>query len=143
MDPELARAISESREVYITTYDADGKPGTVPVWFDYHDERFYVSTYPDSLKVGKLRRNPEVKLTFGSRRGPSVTGVARVVSDEALIQRIAPIHDQKYDGGPWRSVEHLAEMWSEGVERGCGALSLGDSPVVTPRAPASIPSVRR
>ena len=57
----------------------------MPVWFDYHDGRFYISTYPDSLKVRKIDGNPEVKLTFGSRNGPSVTGAVRVVSEDELI----------------------------------------------------------
>ena len=117
MSPELAKAIEESREVYITTYDEDGRPGTVPVWFDYYDGRFYISTYPDSLKVRKIGGNPEVRLTFVSRNGPGVTGSARVVSENELIRKIAPVHNEKYTGGPWESADHLAQMWSERVER--------------------------
>ena len=117
MDPELARAIDQSREVFISTYDADGKPGTVPVWFDYSQGNFYVSTYPDSLKVQKIRGNPDVKLAFGSLRGPSVTGTARIVSEQDVIHTVAPVHYERYDGCPWRSVEHLAQMWSGQVER--------------------------
>ena len=89
----------------------------MPVWFDYHDGRFYVSTYPDSLKVRKIGGNPEVKLTFGSRNGPSVTGAARVVSEDEFIRKIAPVHIEKYSGVPWESVDHLVQMWSERVER--------------------------
>ena len=70
MDTELTRAIDESREVYITTFDSDGRPGTVPVWFDHHAGRFYISTYLDSLKVRKIARNPAVRLAFGRRTGP-------------------------------------------------------------------------
>ena len=116
MDPELARAISESREVYITTYDADGKPGTVPVWFDYHNGKFYVSTYPDSLKVRKIRRNGRAELSFGGRGGPGVTGSAVIVSDAELIDRIAPVHHERYAGNLWRSAEHLAQMWKDARE---------------------------
>ena len=117
MDTELAKAIEESREVYITTYNEDGRPGTVPVWFDSYDGRFYISTYPDSLKVRKIGGNPDVKLTFGSQKGPSVAGSARIVSEDGLIRKIAPVHNEKYAGGPWESVDHLAQMWNERVER--------------------------
>ena len=117
MDAELSRAIDESKEVYITTFDSDGRPGTVPVWFDHHAGRFYISTYPDSLKVRKIARNPAVRLAFGRRTGPGVEGEARIVAEEALIQTIAPIHAGRYPDGPWDSVDHLAQMWDERSER--------------------------
>ena len=117
MTPELTKVIEESREVFITTYDSGGKPGAVPVWFDYHQAKVYISTYPDSLKCRKIRQNPRVKLAFGARRGPSVEGTARFVSEEDVIAQVAPLHSQKYSGGPWRSVEHLTRMWKEARER--------------------------
>jgi PPOX class probable F420-dependent enzyme len=117
MDTELSRAIDESKEVYITTFDSDGRPGTVPVWFDHHAGRFYISTYPDSLKVRKIARNPAVRLAFGRRTGPGVDGEARVVTEEPLIQTIAPVHAGRYPDGPWDSVDHLARMWTERSER--------------------------
>ncbi len=117
MDTELSRAIDESREVYITTFGRDGRPGTVPVWFDHHAGRFYVSTYPDSLKVRKITRNPEVRLAFGGRTGPGLAGRARIVTEDSHIREIAPIHAARYADGPWESVDHLARMWTERSER--------------------------
>ncbi len=117
MTPELSQAIEQSQEVFITTYDSTGKPGTVPVWFDYHQGKFYVSTYPDSLKCQKIRQNPGVKLTWLKRDGPSVSGTARPVSERETLERVAPVHDRKYPDGPWDSVEHLTRMWSEAKGR--------------------------
>lgn len=117
MDPGLAQAVDSSREVLITTFDDTGKPGTVPVWFDYHDGEFYVSTYPDSLKVRKILRNGRAELSFGTRGEPGVTGSAVIVSDAELIDRIAPVHHERYAGNLWRSAEHLAQMWKEARER--------------------------
>ena len=117
MDAELVRAIDESKEVYITTFDGDGSPGTVPVWFDHHAGRFYISTYPDSLKARKITRNPDVRLAFGSRTGPGIAGQARIVTEEPLIRAIAQIHAGRYPDGPWDSVDHLARMWAGRSER--------------------------
>ena len=117
MTPELTKAIHQSQELHITTYGADGEPGTVPVWFDYYQGRFYISTMPDTLKCKKIRLNPRVKLAIGGRRGPAVVGRARFVSEENILGRIAPLHARKYPSGPWRSVEELVRWWREGKER--------------------------
>ena len=118
LTPDLAQAVEQAREVFITTYDSDGKPGTVPVWFDYHQGMFYISTPPDSLKCQKIHNDPRVKLTFGTRGGPNlIRGTARVVAEHEIIDRIAPIHYERYQGGLWRSSEHLAQQWKEGKAR--------------------------
>ena len=117
MSSELAKSICESREVRITTYGLDGVPGTVPVWFDFHGGKFYISTYPDSHKIRKIEGNPEVRLTFGGPNGPSLTGLANIVFHDDLLRQIAPVHNARYPDGPWDSVDHLVQMWSERVER--------------------------
>ena len=117
MTPELLKAIEQLQEVFITTYDPSGQPGTVPVWFDYHQGNFYVSTYPDSMKCRKIRQNPSVELTWITRDGLSITGTARFVSEQETLERVAVVHDGKYTDGPWDSVEHLAKMWNERQER--------------------------
>ena len=85
MTPELLKAIEQSQEVFITTYDPSGKPGTVPVWFDHNQGNFYVSTYADSMKCQKIRQNPSVKLTWVTRDGPSITGTAEIVSQREIL----------------------------------------------------------
>ena len=114
LPPKVTEAVAQSRELLITTYDGDGNPGTVPVWFDYHRGRFYVSTPPDTLKCRKIRRDPRVRLAFG---GPGVDGTAKIVSEAATIDEVAPVHHERYGGELWRDAEDLARMWKEATER--------------------------
>jgi PPOX class probable F420-dependent enzyme len=98
MTPELERALREEDEVSITTYDADGKPGSVPIWFVYVDGKVYMATGRESLKTRKLRADPRVRLRFGNRI--ALDGAGRICAEKALVERIAPLLNGKY-GNAW------------------------------------------
>ena len=117
LPPKVMESVAQSRELLITTYDGDGNPGTVPVWFDYHQGRFYVSTPPDTLKYRKIRQDPRVRLTFGDADGPGIDGTAKIVAEAATIDEVAPIHHERYGGELWRDAEDLARMWRDSTER--------------------------
>ena len=100
MTPELEQALQQEAEVSITTYDADGKPGTVSVWFVYEAGKAYMATGRGSRKVCKLKANPRARLAFCRRNGPTVEGRGRICTEEDLVRRVAPVLNHKY-GGAW------------------------------------------
>lgn len=110
MDPRLEEALQNREEVFITTWDSSGRPGTVPVWFLYDSGKVYIATEPGTRKVRKLWDNPRVRLTFRDGGTIAVEGTGRICSEVALIRKVAPVLNRKY-GGAWgrdvRMVERL------------------------------------
>ena len=99
MKSDIENALREASEVWLTTFDAVGNPGSVPIWFLYADDKVYVATGRGSKKVLKLQATPKVGIRVrGSKLTLEATG--RIVSDRQMVERVAPILNQKY-GGAW------------------------------------------
>jgi len=98
--PDLERALQEDAEVSITTYDANGSPGSVRIWFTYTDGKVYMATGRNSLKVWKLSVNPRVRLRFPGRKQLALDGTGCVCSEAGLVGRVAPLLNSKY-GRAW------------------------------------------
>ena len=105
--PEQARALRGETEVFITTYGADGKAGTVPVWFLYNSGKVYVATGRESLKVRRLHGDARVLLAFRRRGGAALRGRARVCTERGVVRRIAPLLNRRYNGA-WGSDADMA-----------------------------------
>jgi PPOX class probable F420-dependent enzyme len=88
----------ETDLVYITTFEADDKYGTVPVWFVRDGGKVYITTGPESVKARRIRSNPRVRLNFGRKDGPTMEGVALFCGNETAVRRIVPILNRKYGG---------------------------------------------
>jgi PPOX class probable F420-dependent enzyme len=97
---ETQRALQRERLAYITTYNAQGKPGTVPIWFVYDgaSAKVYISTGKNSLKARKLQSDPRVALALGRAKGPRVEGEARFCTQEETARRVAGLLNKKYGG---------------------------------------------
>jgi PPOX class probable F420-dependent enzyme len=97
---------------YLTTYNAEGKPGTVEIWFLHHEGKVYIDTAVGTLKVRKLRADPRASVAIGSRKGPVLSGTARF-ADEATVRRVAPLLNAKYDGAWGDDEEFIARHLGE------------------------------
>ncbi len=95
--PEVEQALRQASEVWLTTYDLDGNPGSVPIWFIYTEGRVYVATGRTSKKVLKLQANRDVGIRV-SRSKIALVGSGRLRSDPALVHRVAPVLNSKYNG---------------------------------------------
>ncbi len=112
MAPTVEQALRDETEVLITTFDAGGKPGAVPIWFVYHDGKVYMATGRESVKTRKLRLNPRVRLSFGGGR-PALEGTGRVCEDEAVIRSAAPVLNARYNGA-WGPDEDMIARLVDG-----------------------------
>jgi PPOX class probable F420-dependent enzyme len=81
MTPALAEAVRRAKYMYVTTYSAAGKPGTVPTWLWPHDGHIYFTTKRSSLKARRIRDNGRVTVHVGKKDGPSFEGRAEWVDD--------------------------------------------------------------
>jgi len=79
MDPALDTALRRASYIYVTTFGASGKSGTVPVWCWYDGTAAYFTTQRDSLKARRIRETGRVTVRVGTKDGPSFDGRAELV----------------------------------------------------------------
>jgi PPOX class probable F420-dependent enzyme len=70
MDPLLDTALRHAKYIYLTTYGASGKSGTVPVWVWYERPHAYFTTQRQSLKARRIRETGRVTVRVGTKDGP-------------------------------------------------------------------------
>lgn len=86
MDPALEAALRRAHYVYVTTYSAAGKPGTVPTWVYFHEGAAYFTTLRASLKARRIRQNGRVTVHVGRRDGPAFEGHGEWVDDRPDLE---------------------------------------------------------
>ena len=86
MDPALDAALRRASYLYVTTYGASGKSGTVPVWCWYDGSAAYFTTRRKSLKVRRIRETGRATARIGTRDGPSFEGRAELVDGRPDIE---------------------------------------------------------
>jgi PPOX class probable F420-dependent enzyme len=79
MDPAVDAALRRASYIYVTTFGASGKSGTVPVWCWYDGTAAYFTTQRDSLKARRIRETGRVTVHVGPKDGPSFDGRAELV----------------------------------------------------------------
>lgn len=97
-----ARERLEEAEVYwLSTVRPDGRPHVTPLVSVWLDGALYFATGPSERKVKNLARNPRCVITTGRNvlEGLDlvIEGDAAVVSDGALLERVADRYASKYD----------------------------------------------
>ena len=97
MTPQIRRALTAAKYIYVTTFGPAGQPGTVPTWVWLHEDQAYFTTRRDSLKARRIRANGRVTVRVGTRDGPSFAGRAEWVDDRPdLEQALLATYRRKY-----------------------------------------------
>jgi PPOX class probable F420-dependent enzyme len=79
--------VREDHYLYLTTFSAAGKPGTVPVWFmRASDDLLYFTTRRDSLKARRIRAHARVTARIGAKDAPPREGRAEWVDDRPDLE---------------------------------------------------------
>jgi PPOX class probable F420-dependent enzyme len=86
LDPRTTSALERASYIYLTTYSAAGKPGTVPTWLWPHDGHVYFTTKRASLKARRIRANGRVTVHVGTKDGPAFEGRAEWVDDRPDLE---------------------------------------------------------
>lgn len=87
MTPALREALQRAQYMYVTTYSAAGKPGTVPTWLWRHEDHVYFTTKRDSLKARRIRDNGRVTVRVGTKDGPAFEGRAEWVDERPDLEK--------------------------------------------------------
>lgn len=91
---ELEPFLHKARIAVLSTVGADGTPLPTPIWYDYRDGKFLMSTGKKSQKVRNIQANPRVSLCIDERsmpyKGVAILGTA-TISDEDVIETMYSI----------------------------------------------------
>ncbi len=97
MDAAVARALGTAKRMYLTTYSASGRSGTVPTWFMVTDGVLYFTTLRASLKARRIRATGRVRVALGAPDGPAFDGRAEWVDDRPDLEReVLAAYRRKY-----------------------------------------------
>jgi general stress protein 26 len=97
------QVIQDAQMFWISTVRADGRPHVSPLVAVWLDDALYFSTGAAEQKALNLGANPQVALTTGTSDWKSgldvvVEGVARRITDDDLLGRLARVWTTKWDG---------------------------------------------
>jgi PPOX class probable F420-dependent enzyme len=86
-----------AKRMYLTTYSASGRSGTVPTWFMVKDGVLYFTTLRASLKARRIKATGRVRVALGAPDGPSFEGRAEWVDNRPdLEQDVLAAYRRKY-----------------------------------------------
>ncbi len=101
---EETRKVLETAELFwVSTVRADGRPHVTPVVAAWAEGAIWFTTGAGEVKFANLRANPHVVLTTGCNRWDEgldvvVEGDAVLVTDDAVLSRVAGAFAAKWDG---------------------------------------------
>jgi PPOX class probable F420-dependent enzyme len=86
-----------AKRMYLTTYSASGRSGTVPTWFMVRDGVLYFTTLRASLKARRIKATGRVHVALGAPDGASFEGRAEWVDNRPdLEQDVLAAYRRKY-----------------------------------------------
>ena len=93
-------SLEHQKYISLTTFRRTGAAVATPVWFVLLQNTLYIYTNATAGKVKRIRNNAQVQLALctklGTVKGPSIPGVARIVTDPQEQARAKAALDAKY-----------------------------------------------
>ncbi len=94
------KALADSREYWMVTVRPDGKPHAMIIWGIWLEGAFWFSTGGKTRKARNLAGNPNcIVCTQNAAEGVILEGVAELVTDAALKQKLDSPYNGKYGMG--------------------------------------------
>ncbi|HEX5407918.1 MAG TPA: pyridoxamine 5'-phosphate oxidase family protein [Pseudonocardiaceae bacterium] len=95
--------LADAETAWLVTVRPDGRPHSTPLVTVWHEGKVYFHTGEREQKMANLRQNPQVLVMAGDTRWDAgvdiaVEGVARQVTDQAVLQAIADLYAKRWDG---------------------------------------------
>jgi nitroimidazol reductase NimA-like FMN-containing flavoprotein (pyridoxamine 5'-phosphate oxidase superfamily) len=104
--PWADERLAASRNYWIVTSDADGRPRAAPVWGIWHDDAVVFGSNPESRKARNLTRDPRVVVHLES--GDEAVILEGEVEAIQPTEEIAAAFEPKYD---WKPEVKPSEGW--------------------------------
>ena len=97
LSPEFRRALQGAKLLYLTTFGANGKSGTVPVLFLLDDDAIYFCSQRDTLKVRRIRQTGRVTVRAGKPGSSSLPCSAQLLDNVPELQtRLLRTYRRRY-----------------------------------------------
>jgi uncharacterized protein len=99
---DAVSALGDEKFMSLTTFKKDGGAVATPMWIGRDGDQLFFWTPADSWKAKRAKNNPRVTLVPCSRGGKvrdgasPVDGVAEVITEPAIVQRLAGVIRRKY-----------------------------------------------
>ena len=114
---EFQRALQGAKLLYLTTFGANGKSGTVPVLFLLDEGAIYFCSQRNTLKVRRIRQTGWVTVHAGSPSGPSLSCGAQLLEDAPELQvRLLHTYRRRYWLRWWILGPRLRKAFADGTE---------------------------
>lgn len=98
--PTTLNSLGKQKYISLTTFRRTGAAVATPMWFVRLEDTLYVYSIATAGKIKRIRNNPQVQIavcTMGGRvKGPTIPGVARIVTDPLEQARAQAAIDAKY-----------------------------------------------
>jgi F420H(2)-dependent biliverdin reductase len=92
-DPRLLT----ERNIWLATTRPNGKPHLIPIWFVWVDERFYICTADDSVKVRNLRAIPRASVSLENGNQPLIAECVARLLEQPFPPAVVHAFRQKFD----------------------------------------------
>ena len=94
---EFQRALRRAKLLYLTTFGANGKSGTVPVLFLFDEGAVYFCSQRETLKVRRIRQTGWVTVRAGRPDGPALSCGAQLLDEAPELQaRLLRTYRRRY-----------------------------------------------
>jgi hypothetical protein len=91
------KKLSQSREYWMMTVRADGRPHAMIIWGLWFDGAFWFGTGGKTQKARNLAKNPNCIVgTQNAAEAVILEGVAERINDVGVLKKLAPISLRKY-----------------------------------------------
>ena len=116
LSPDLDRALSESKYVYIQSERKSGSLGTPSeIWFLFENGSVYVGTRPSSFRVRRIKAGRrKAHIAVGKVDGPAFDATGSIVQDQAIAEQLMADYAKKYPEG-WK---RFADSFRDGFKTG-------------------------
>lgn len=93
LQEELRDFLAQPLLARLSTLNADGTIHTVPIWYEYRDEKIFLSTQTITQKVKNIERHPQVTVLVDTNvmpyKGVMIYGTAELDFEDAAVKRVS------------------------------------------------------
>lgn len=91
------KRLEQQQIIWLACVRPDGRPHLTPIWFVFHEDKIYISTDPNNVKVRNLKNNPHAALALEDGRHPIICEAKGRQLDPPYKAAIVTLFKIKYD----------------------------------------------